>query len=155
MSAYKALQAAQAADVDVHLEGGRLKLKAPKRPPEHVLRLLEANKPRIMTVLGPDDAARAPYDWKLYHQERAAIAERGFSRRDAETVAFHHAADRWQAFHQPEVADPGICSRSPKEIGASHNALIAGANGKTGTLHKGCAARWRTLRRQEPLAAVG
>ena len=154
MSAFEALQAAQAAHVEVWLEGDRLKLKAPKRPPQQVLKLLEANKRAIMIVLRPDDASWSAEDWKAYFEERVALAKRDFPRAAAELIALLDTADRWLAVHPPQLAAAGFCSHCSKEVEPPGQVVVTGANGQMGSLHAECAFRWRNVRRLQAIASL-
>ena len=155
MSAYKALQAAQAAQVEVWLEGDRLKLRATRRPPSQILKLLEDNKRAIMAVLRPDDVVWSAEDWKAYYMERVALAQRGYPPAASELIALLDTADRWLTVHPPEISDPHKCSHCNKEMGSAEKVVVTGANDRNGDLHAECAFRWRNFRRLRALAAVG
>lgn len=154
MSAYETLQAAQAAQIEVKLEGGRLELKAPRPPSQQVINLLKANKRAIMAVLRPADAPWSADNFKAYYEERLTLAERSYPRAAAELIAFYDTADWWLDVNPPQVSDPTCCCHCRKEMGAGETIGVAGANGQTGALHAECAFRWGQFQRLRARAAV-
>ena len=75
MSAVVALRVARAAGVELALDGNDLSLKAASEPPATVLDALQRHKTEIVAMLRSERDGWSAEDWRLYFEERAAIAE--------------------------------------------------------------------------------
>jgi hypothetical protein len=86
MSAAEALQAAQNAGVEIGIDGDDLSLKAASEPPAAIPDELRRHKTEIIAMLRPGHDRWSAEDWRLYFEERAAVAEfdGGLLRTDAE-----------------------------------------------------------------------
>src|SRR5687768_2657387 len=75
MNAADALRVAQAAGIQVTIDGGALVLSAPAQPPAEVLDLLARFKEPIIILLRPGNGGLSSQDWQELFDERAAIGE--------------------------------------------------------------------------------
>ena len=156
MSAFRALDAARAAGVDVRLDGINLAVSAASEPPIDVIDLLRRYKLSIVAVLQPIQPWDAT-DWRAYFDERAAVAEfdHGLPRPEAEARAFEFCVSEWLRQHAVySVSDR--CLRCGDADRRDHPLLpigIAGAG--QAWLHIECSATWSAVRKVEAVAAMG
>ena len=97
MSAAQALKAAQAAGIQIGIDGDHLVLEASAAPPAEVLDLLLRHKTGIVTLLQPHRDNWFAEDWQVFFDERAALAEfdGGLPRAEAEGRAFACCVAEW------------------------------------------------------------
>ena len=97
MSAAEALEAARAAGIELGIDGDDLVLQASAPPPPAVLDLLSRHKAGIVALLRPVDDGWSAEDWRVFFDERAAIAEfdGGLLRTEAEARAFACCVVEW------------------------------------------------------------
>jgi hypothetical protein len=97
MSAAEALNAARALGVEVAVDGNDLLLKAASEPPGVVLEGLLRHKAEIVATLRRGRDGWSGDDWRLFFEERAAIAEfdGGLPRSEAEAQAFEWCVVEW------------------------------------------------------------
>ena len=165
MSAYRALDAARAAGVEVRLDGKNLAVSAAAEPPTEVIDMLCRHKYSIIAVLQRPLVPRSPLqavqpwdatDWRTYFDERAAIAEFDgrFARPEAEVLAFEFCLGEWLS--QNTVYSPTDhchqCAGTDEPNGSPVPVGLAG----TGEvwLHTRCVAAWCTSRKADALLAL-
>jgi hypothetical protein len=160
LSAFRALDAARAAGVDVRLDGKDLVVSAASEPPTDVLDTLRRHKLAIVALLQPTRPWDSE-DWQAHYDERAAIAEfdGGLSRQEAEAVALDFCVGEWLSRDPVDSdADDGclVCNESDR----ANDILLAVGLGGAGQawgqvwLHRGCAAAWRAGRIAEAVTAL-
>ena len=88
---------AQAAGVQIDVDGADLVLAAAAPPPPVLLRILARDKAEILRLLRPANDIWSAADWQALFDERAAIAEfdGGLPRKEAEVQALAHCAMEW------------------------------------------------------------
>jgi len=111
MSAVQALGTARAAGIHIEVDGDDLLLEAPAPPPAAVLDALSRHKAEIVRILRPVKDGWSAEDWRLYFEERAAVAEfdGGLPRDKAEVQAFECCVVKWLDLH-PAPSAPGHCA---------------------------------------------
>ena len=111
MSAAQALSAARAAGIHLEVEGDDLLLEAPAPPPTAVLDAPSRHKAEIVRILRPVKDGWSAEDWRLYFEERAAVAEfdGGLPRDKAEVQAFECCVVKWLDLN-PASSAPGHCA---------------------------------------------
>lgn len=92
MSVAVVLRAAKDAGLRLVAAGDRLKLQAPSRPPDAVLRLVDDAAAELLRLLQPDAYGWTAADWVALFDQRVAIEG---SVPDAETKAFEYCIDEW------------------------------------------------------------
>lgn len=156
MSAAEALRAARMVGVDVRIEDGGLALQAQAPPSAELLELLAHHKQEILTLLRPVDAGWSAEDWRVFFDERAAIAEfdGGLPRPEAEARAFECCVVEWlnRSF---EGSPPGRCLACGGGD-LAYDALLPHGTDATGHawLHSGCWPAWYAGRKAEAVAAL-
>src|SRR5262249_32846507 len=97
MTAMEALRAARALGVELTIEGNDLLLEAASEPPVTAVEALIRHKAEIIKLLRPSEAVWSPDDWRLFFEERAAVAEfdGGLPRGDAEAQTFECCIVEW------------------------------------------------------------
>ena len=75
MSAAEALKAARAAGIKLAIDGDDLVLEASASPPSAVIDCLTGHKTEIVAMLRSGHDGWSAEDWRLFFEERAAIAE--------------------------------------------------------------------------------
>jgi hypothetical protein len=110
LSGLDALKAAQAAGIDLRLDGNDLVLEAAAPAASEIIDLLSRNKPEVVALLRLRLGARSAEDWHTLFDERAAIAERqcGLPRPEAEARAFDCCVVEWMNRNFAR-SQPGRC----------------------------------------------
>jgi hypothetical protein len=110
MTAAHALKSARAVGIRVRIDGDDLELEAPAQPPQAVLDLLSLHKADILRLLRPANDGCSPEDWRVFFDERAAIAEfdGGFPRAEAESRAYARCVVEWLK-RNVTPSTPGRC----------------------------------------------
>jgi hypothetical protein len=145
MSAGQALRAARAAGIHLEVEGDDLLLEAPAPPPTAVLDELSRHKAEIVRLLQPAKGGWSAEDWRLYFEERAAIAEfdGGLQRAKAEAQTFECCVVTWLD-RNPAPSAPGRCAWCG---GSENHAPVVPFGTEPGThLHRECWSEWRKMR---------
>jgi hypothetical protein len=157
MNAIDALRAAQAAGIQVQVDGDDLIIFASAEPSAEVLSLLTSHKAAIMRVLrtGPDGwSAKA---WQEFFEERASIAEfdGGLLRDQAEVRAFSCCVGEWLHRH-PVSSERGRCDYCQLSNGVLLPYLTAYSISNPGHtwLHRGCSRVWHSARRAKAVDAL-
>ena len=134
MSAFRALDAARAAGIEVQLDGKDLVLSGASAPPTDVLDKLRKYKLSIVALLQkppvPRDTLQPtqpwdPDDWRAFYDEQVRIAEYdGLSRPAAEARAYDCCVAEWLWSHFG-ISAPGPCpicgdARSTERSTAGH-----------------------------------
>jgi len=148
VSASQALRAARDAGIHLEVEGDDLLLEAPAPPPTAVLDALSRHKAEIVRILHPAKDGWSAEDWRLYFEERAAVAEfdGGLSRDEAEAQAFEGCIVEWLD-RNPAPSAPGRCAW----CGRSESPVVPfGTEPGTHTwLHAQCWTEWQKMRRSQ------
>jgi hypothetical protein len=157
MSAVVALRVARAAGVELALDGTDLSLKAASEPPATVLDALQRHKTEIVAMLRSERVGWSAEDWRLYFEERAAIAEfdGGLPRAKAEAQAFECCIDEWLN-RNPTPSAPGRCAWCGRS--ESHAPVVPFGTEPETWLHRECWSAWRKMRpfqAQEALNRMG
>jgi hypothetical protein len=110
MSAATALKAARDAGIELGIDGDDLLLEAVSEPPAATLEALSRHKAEIIELLRPGRDGWSAEDWRLFFEERAAIAEfdGGLPRAKAEAQAFECCLIEWLN-RNPSPSAPGRC----------------------------------------------
>ena len=110
MSAAEVLTEARSIGIHVQVDGHDLLLEAPAPSPSAVLEALSRHKSEIVELLRPRADGWSPEDWRLYFEERAAVAEfnGGLTHGDAEAQAFECCIIQWLN-RNPDSSAPGRC----------------------------------------------
>ena len=146
MSAGQPLRAARAAGIHLEVEGDDLLLEAPAPPPTAVLDALSRHKAEIVRILHPAKGGWSAEDWRLYFEERAAIAEfdGGLPRAKADVVTW---LDR-----NPAPSAPGRCAWCGR---SENHAPVVPFGTEPGThLHRECWSEWRKMRQSQARKAL-
>ena len=111
MSAAQVLTAARAIGIHVEVDGNDLLLEAVAPPPSALLEALSRHKAEIIGMLRPGADGWSTDDWRLYFEERAAVAEfnGGLTHADAEAQAFECCIIQWMN-RNPAASAPGRCA---------------------------------------------
>jgi hypothetical protein len=157
MSAAAALKAARDAGIELGIDGDDLLLEAVSEPPAATLEALSRHKAEIVELLRPNMGGWSAEDWRLYFEERAAVAEfdGGMSRAKPEVQAFECCAIKWLDLN-PTPSAAGHCawcgrseSQAPVPFGTPENHTW---------LHRQCWTEWQKMRRfqgKEALTRMG
>jgi hypothetical protein len=123
MSAAAALKAARDAGIELGIDGDDLLLEAVSEPPTATIEDLSRHKAEIIELLRPNKDSWSAEDWRLYFEERAAIAESdgGLPRAKAEAQAFECCVDEWLN-RNPTPSAPGHCAWCGQS--ESHHAVV-------------------------------
>ena len=156
MSAQTALKLAHEHGVRLGVDGSDLILEAAREPPSEVMDTLRRHKAEIVALLTEPESGWSANDWRVFFEERAAIAEfeGGLSRIDAEAQAFECCIVEWLNRY-PELSEVGSCAwcRGPDDDG--HVVVPFGTEAQGHTwLHSGCWSPWSHARRQSALKAL-
>ena len=156
MSAAEALKAARAAGIELGIDGDDLVLQASAPPPPAVLDLLSRHKAGIVALLRPVDGGWSAEDWRVFFDERAAIAEfdGGLLRTEAEAHAFACCVVEWlnrNFVRSPPGRCPG-CGGGEQ----AHDPLLPFGTEPAGHawLHSRCWPAWHDGRKAEAVAAL-
>jgi hypothetical protein len=111
MSALRALRTASSLGIEFALDGNDLSLKAASAPPATVLEALRRHKAEIVAMLRSGRDGWSAEDWRLYFEEREAVAEfdGGLPRNEAEAQAFECCIVEWLD-RNPAPSAPGHCA---------------------------------------------
>lgn len=145
MSAGQALRAARAAGIHLEVEGDDLLLEAPAPPPTAVLDALSRHKAEIVRILHPAKDGWSAEDWRLFFEERAAIAEfdGGLPRAKAEAQAFECCVVTWLD-RNPAPSSLGRCAWCGRS--ESHAPVVPFGTEPGTWLHRECWSEWRKMR---------
>lgn len=152
MSALKALRTAYAVGIELALEGNDLSLKAASEPPATVIEALRRHKTEIVAMLRSGRDGWSAEDWRLYFEERAAVAEfdGGLPRDQAEVQAFECCVVKWLDLN-PTPSGPGHCAW----CGESHAPVVPfGIEPENTWLHHQCWTEWQKMRRSHAKEAL-
>jgi hypothetical protein len=156
MSAVVALRVARAAGVELALDGNDLSLKAASEPPAAVLDALQRHKTEIVAMLRSGRDGWSAEDWRLYFEERAAIAsDGGLPRAKAEAQAFECCLVTWLD-RNPAPSAPGRCAWCGRS--ESHAPVVPFGPEPGTQLHRECCSEWEKMRRfqaKEALTRMG
>jgi hypothetical protein len=111
MSAAEALKAARAAGIKLAIDGDDLVLEASASPPSAVIDCLTGHKTEIVAMLRSGHDGWSAEDWRLFFEERAAIAEfdGGLPRTEADAQALACCIVEWLN-RNPTPSAPGRCA---------------------------------------------
>ena len=111
VSVVETLHAARAAGVTVILDGEALLLEAAVEPPGALMEALARHKAEIVALLRPGQDGWSTEDWRVFFDERAAIAEfqGGLPRKEAEARAFDRCVVEWLN-RNSRPSEPGRCA---------------------------------------------
>jgi hypothetical protein len=152
MSAFKALDAARAAGIEVRLDGKDLVLSGASTPPPDLLNMLRRHKLSIVALLQQDLQQKeqpippwAPADYECLFNERAALGEYDgeLDRAAAEAMAFTECTAEWLRRH-PIDSSPNQCIECGRPEKTDNPLLVVGLMGANPVwLHCGCTSAWR------------
>jgi hypothetical protein len=155
MNAFKALDAARAAGIELRVDGIDLVLSAADDLPAGVIDMLRRHKRSIVALLQPGQPWKTP-DWQAYFEERAAIAEfdGGLSRPEAEVRAFECCVNEWlcRMVTISALERCPICGDGDRPKDTLLPVGLAGACGVW--LHGECSTPWWTARKAEAVVAL-
>jgi hypothetical protein len=153
MSARVALRMARAAGVELALDGNDLSLKAASEPSATVLETLRRHKTEIVAMLRSGRDGWSAEDWRLYLEERAAVAE--FDGElpcdEAEAQVLEYSIVEWLDLN-PAPSAPGHCAW----CGGSEGPIVPFGT-EPGThvwLHAQCWTEWQKMRRSQAKEAL-
>ena len=136
MSALDALKRAREAGIRIRVDGDILRLVAKAAPPPGVVEMLERHKADVVALVrsGSGPNALSDEDWKVFFDERAAIAEfdGGLPRDQAEAQAFEACVTEW-------LTRNGV--QAPPDRGRH-------------AVHLRCLVAWHAARRAEAVAVL-
>ena len=119
---------------------GSISAKGVQSAIDRWLPAIRQNKAAIIGLLRPDKDGWSPWDWQLFFDERAGIAEYvgGLSRAEAEARAFACCLAEWLN-RNPQRSPPGCCFRCGG-YESSHYRLLPIGIGSAGQvwLHSRC-----------------
>jgi hypothetical protein len=154
MNASEALEAARAAGVRIAADGGDLLLDADSAPSAAVLDALTLHKAEILALIRSEAEIWSQEDWRVFFDERAAVAEfvGGQSRADAEAQALKWCIVEWMN-QNPAPTDPDRCAwcGEPDRPGA---AVVPFGTANHTWLHHRCWDAWYAQRHAVALNAL-
>lgn len=156
MSAAQVLTAARTIGIHVEVDGNDLLLEAVAPPPSALLEALSRHKAEIIAMLRPGADGWSTDDWRLYFEERAAVAEfnSGLTHADAEAQAFECCVIQWMNWN-PAASAPGRCAWCGRAESPGAVVLAFGTEPGTHTwLHAECWPAWHQVRRAKAAAAL-
>ncbi|HEX2338369.1 MAG TPA: hypothetical protein VHI72_18060 [Hyphomicrobiaceae bacterium] len=122
-----------------------------------MLDLLSRNKAGVKALLRISINGWSAEEWRVFYDERAAIAEFNGSlpRAQAEVQAFAHCVAEWLNYN-PVRSSPGLCLACG-DGGHGHDPLLPFGTERTGHawLHRGCWPAWHDERKATAVAALG
>ena len=151
MSAAEALRVALEKGVCNGVEGSDLILDADREPTVDVLDAIRRHKAEIVALLAASKDGWSADDWRVFFDERAAIAEHdgGLSRSQAETQAFECSIAAWLN-QNPEPSNPDRCAWCHQKDETGHAIVPLGTNSRGHTwLHPDCWSLWYEHRRSQ------
>jgi hypothetical protein len=156
MTAAQALHAAHAAGITVAIDGEALLLEGAVEPPQAVLDELARYKPVILDLLRRGPCGWSAEDWRLFFEERAAIAEfdGGLPRTAADAQALACCIVEWLN-RNPTPSAPGRCAWCGQA--ESNDAGVLPYGTEPGThiwLHAECWPAWQKVRRSQATEAL-
>jgi hypothetical protein len=156
MSAAAALKAARALGVDVTLDGNDLLVEAVSEPPAATIEDLSRHKAEIIELLRPNKDGWSAENWRLYFEERAAVAEfnGGLSRNEVEAQAFECCIVEWLN-RNPTPSGAGRCTWCGQT--ETNGAVVVPYGTEPGThawLHTECWPAWQEFRRSQALESL-
>lgn len=155
MSTAGALRAARAAGIRLGIDGDALTLEAATAPPASVLDLLARHKAGLVALLREGNDGWSGEDWRVFFDERAAIAEfdGGLARKEAEARAFACCVAEWLNRNFVPSA-PERCAACCGHKGPDR--ILPFGTSQTGHawLHSRCWPAWDARRRAEAIAAL-
>ena len=160
MSAAKALSLAQENGIRLSVAGADLILEAEQEPEHSVLESIRRNKTEIVALLCADHDSWTALDWKVFYDERAAIAEFDGrqSREQANAMAFESCVVEWLNRH-PVRTDPCCCAACGEPDREEHIVVPYGTESHGHTwLYPECWKEWHRERQahaRQVLAAMG
>ena len=160
MSAVEALRLARRNGIRLGVAGADLILDADQEPAPRVLEAIRRHKAGIVALLTAAEDDWTAEEWRVFHDERAGIAEHdgGQARAKAEALAFECCIVEWLNRH-PQHSDPGHCAWCGKPDPDGHAVVPFGTESHGHTwLHPECWNDWSRDRRQkaqEALAPMG
>jgi hypothetical protein len=149
VSAAQALRAARAAGIHIEVEDDDLLLEASEPPPTAVLDQLSRHKPEIVRLLRPVKDGWSAEDWRLYFEDRAAVAEfdGGLPRERAEAQAFECCIAEWLD-RNPVPSSPGHCASCGRS--ETYAPIVPhGTEPEIHWLHRECRSEWKEKRRSQ------
>ena len=157
MSAAQVLTEARSIGIQVQLDGDDLLLEAPAPPPSNVLEALSRHKAEIVKLLRPRADGWSTEDWRLYFDERAAVAEfnNGLTHADAEAHAFECCIIQWMNRNPGLLSVGGRCVWCGRA--ETDDALVLPFGTDPGTrawLHAECWPAWHQARRAKAAAEL-
>jgi hypothetical protein len=160
MSAAAVLRAARAAGVKLAIDGDDLLLDAATMPPASVVDALRRHKAEVVAMLRSGRDGWSAENWRLFFEERAAIAEfaGGLPRTEADAQAVACCIVEWLN-RNPSPSAPGRCAWCGQA--ESNDAVVLPYGVEPGThiwLHAECWPAWQDTRRsqaREALARMG
>src|SRR5262245_50067704 len=161
MSAFRALDAARAAGIEVRLDGKDLILSGAGEPPAGILEMLRRHKRSIVAALQRPVEGPVPTfqswdhaDWRAFYDEQIAIAERdGLRRAETDARAFRSCVAEW-LWRTAVVSPPGPCPICGDADRPNDPLLAIGIIGGRTWLHIECAKTWCAARKAEADAAL-
>ena len=163
MSAFRTLDAARAAGIEVRLDGKDLVLSATSAPPTDILDMLRQHKFSIVALLQrplvprPSLQPGQPWDrddWRAFFDEQVQIYQsNGLSRPAAEARAYDSCCHQW-LYIKLEITHPGPCPICGDLDQPNDPLLAIGFIGGRYWLHKGCVTAWCIARKAEAIAAT-
>jgi hypothetical protein len=156
MNAATVLTEARSIGIQVQLDGDDLLLEAPAPPPSVVLEALSRHKAEIVRLLRPRADGWSTEDWRLYFEERAAVAKfnGGLTHADAERQAFECCIIQWLN-RNPGLSVAGRCVWCG--AAESDNTVVLPFGTDPGThawLHAECWPAWQQARRAKAAAEL-
>jgi hypothetical protein len=147
MSAAEALKAARTVGIELVLDGNDLLWEATSEPPAVVLDGLSRHKAEIVRILHPAKGGWSAEDWRLFFEERAAIAEfdGGLPRAKAEAQAFECCVVMWLD-RNPAPSAPGRCAWCGRSESHAPVVPFGTEPGPHTWLHRECWSAWRKMR---------
>lgn len=128
------------------LPTGNISAKGEQSAIDRWLPAIRQNKAGIVLLLRSGANGWSEEDWQAFYGARAGIAEfdRGFSRADADLIAFEDCVDHWIFKNPPAVETHNFCTLCglAADYGDASNICIAGGAGVAGILHGKCAPKW-------------
>jgi hypothetical protein len=165
MSAHRALDAARAAGMQVHVDGKDLTILVTGEPVPDVIDMLRRHKLSIVALLQQDLRQKRllhlvqPWDaddWRAYFEERAAIVEfdGGVPRAEAEARAFDGCVAEW-LLRNPIHSPPDQCLECGMAARADNPLLAIGVVGAgEAWLHCDCVRSWHSARMTAAVTAL-
>ena len=163
MSAFRTLDAARAAGIEVRLDGKDLVLSGASATPTDVLDMLRQHKFSIVALLQrpivpcPSLQPSQPWDrddWRDFSDEQVRVYEgNGLSRPAAEARAYDSCVAQWLCF-ELVITQPGPCPICGDPDRPNDTLQAIGFIGGRYWLHNGCVKAWCIARRAEAVAAI-